>query len=361
VEKAKYQVEGLIETKMYHPNLTRTDRIVNLIAEISASREVILNASLLPKWDLKLRKEAILKMAHHSTSIEGNPLTLKQVEDLLAGKPVAARDVDKREVLNYVKVLEYIDKLGKGKREITEDVILRIHKINTDAILDREKSGHYRKVPVAVVNSYGRVVFQPPKVKDVPKLMSDFVEWLNSKEAVNIYPVLEAGIAHYEFVRIHPFVDGNGRTARALATLILYLQGFDTKRFFALDDYYNEDRSRYYAALQTVDPKTIDITKWLEYFTEGVAVSMAGVKETILDFSLDKRLRDKKGQIFLNDRQMKILKHLQTNPRITNRECRKLTGLSDEGVRKELNFLIRHGLIKVKGSGRGTHYILVGD
>ncbi len=103
------------------------------------------------------------------------------------------------------------------------------------------------------------------------------------------------------------------------------------------------------------------LPRWLEYFTEGVAVSMAKIKETIVDFSLDKRLKDKKGQIFLNDRQMRILKYLQTNPRITNRVCRKLMGLSDEGVRKELNFLIQNEFIKAKGSGRGTHYVLVGD
>lgn len=85
-----------------------------------------------------------------------------------------------------------------------------------------------------------------------------------SSQAQELYPVILGGISHYEFVRIHPFVDGNGRTARALSTLILYFKGFDTKRFFALDDYYNEERGRYYGALQTVDPKTLDTTKWLE-------------------------------------------------------------------------------------------------
>jgi len=90
----------------------------------------------------------------------------------------------------------------------------------------------------------GTVVFQPPPKNRVPHLMKDFALWLNSDQAHELYPVLLSGISHYEFVRIHPFVDGNGRTARALATLILYLKSFDTKRFFALDDYYNEDRER---------------------------------------------------------------------------------------------------------------------
>ena len=111
-----------------------------------------------------------------------------------------------------------------------------------------------------------------------------------------------AGISHYELVRIHPFVDGNGRTARALATLILYLRGFDIKRFFALDDYYDSDRPAYYAALQSVNQETLDLTGWLEYFTGGVLISLSKVKERVLQLSLEKRKRNAKGQIALSER-----------------------------------------------------------
>jgi len=146
--------------------------------------------------------------------------------------------------------LEYIDRLGEeGVKHISEEIILKIHQLTTQGILTENESGCYRKVPVAVVDGYGKVVFQPPPKNRVPHLMKDFALWLNSDQAHELYPVLLSGISHYEFVRIHPFVDGNGRTARALATLILYLKSFDTKRFFALDDYYNEDRERYYAVL----------------------------------------------------------------------------------------------------------------
>jgi len=191
--------------------------------------------------------------------------------------------------------------------------------------------------------------------------MGEFVAWLNSQKSRELHPILAAGIAHYEFVRIHPFVDGNGRAARAIATLILYLRGFDTKRFFALDDYYNENRPRYYAALRTVDPSTIDTTGWMEYFTEGVAVSMEKVKSAILEFSLDRRMKNAKGQVYLSERQMKVLRYLQTRPKITNKELREILGLSDEGVRKELRVLRENELIERKGAGRSTHYALVGD
>lgn len=346
----------------FKPKFKITNKVVNYLTEIAAAREIILNASLLPQWETKLRKEAIIKMAHHSTSIEGNPLTIQQVKNLLSGKEMAAWDKDKKEVINYVKVLEYIDKLGEqGIKSITEKIILEIHRLTTQSVLPKDKSGYYRKVPVAVVNGFRRVIFQPPSENRVPSLMKEFVSWLNSKDSQELYPALLSGISHYELVRIHPFVDGNGRTARALATLILYIKGFDIKRFFALDDYYNEDRERYYSALQTVNQKTLDITRWLEYFCEGVAVSMNKIKEEVLGLSYDRKLKEKRGQIFLNERQMKILKYLRTNPWITNRDCRDLTGLSDEGVRKDLNLLTQNGIIKADGSGRGCRYRLVGD
>ena len=346
-------------SNMYHPNFAITNKILNHIADISASRELILNAPLLPKWEVKLRKEAFLKMAHHSTSIEGNRLTLDEVNRLLRGEDIAAWEKDKKEVLGYVNVLEYIDNLGaEGVDKITEDIILEMHRLNTQGILDDSEAGHYRNVQVAVVNGLGRVTFQPPEAAHVPALMHDFVAWLNSKEAKDSYSVLVSGIAHYEFVRIHPFVDGNGRTARALATLILYLRGFDTKRFFALDDYYNEERSRYYAALQTVDPETIEITPWLEYFTEGVAVSMGRVKQAILDMSVDRRLKERRGQIYLNDRQMKILKYLQTNPRITISEIQKMFDISRDTANRDLKLLLENELVKRIGKGRAIFYEL---
>lgn len=348
---------------MFRPNFTRTDRIITYISKIVAAREIILNAAILPHWEVKLRKEAILKMAHHSTSIEGNPLSLEEVSALVRGEDIPAREVDKKEVLNYVKVLEYLDDLGEeGQDRVTEEIILKIHRLTTRGVLPEEQSGSYRKVPVIVANNAtGEVIFRPPEGEKVPELMKEFVKWLNNQESIEMHPILVAGIAHYEFVRIHPFVDGNGRTARALATLILYLRGFDTKRFFALDDYYNEDRAGYYAVLKTVDPETIDTTEWMEYFTEGVAVSMGKVKNAILEFSLDRRMKKAKGQIYLNDRQMEVLRYLQTHPRITNQECREILGLSDEGVRKELQVLLENGLIERRGRGRSTHYVLVGD
>lgn len=344
---------------MFAPNFRYTNRIVNNLVEITSAREIVLNSYLVPKWEVSLRRDALIKAAHASTAIEGNPLTLDEVSQLAEGREVMASRKAKQEVLNYLNVLERIEKYQNGGN-VTEKSILMMHKDVTKETLDSfEHEGNYREIQVYVGNRItGEVTFMPPPPHDVPVLMGELIEWLNSDDSCNLSPVLVAGMSHYEFVRIHPFVDGNGRTARALATLILHLREFDIKKFFALDDYYDSDRMAYYNALKSVDPETIDITNWLEYFTNGVLISISKVKETVLKLSLERRKKDEKGQIALTERQMKIIEHLRRNGRITTGDMAKMFGVTRQAALKELSKLANLEVIKLEGKGRGAHYVL---
>lgn len=344
---------------MFAPNFRYTNRIVNNLIEITSAREIILNSYLVPKWEVSLRRDALIKAAHASTAIEGNPLTIEEVSQLAEGREVMASRKAKQEVLNYLKVLERIENY-RNDGNVAEKSILRMHKDVTKETLDSlEHEGNYREIQVYVGNRItGEVTFMPPPPHDVPVLMGALIEWLNSDDSCNLSPVLVAGMSHYEFVRIHPFVDGNGRTARALATLILHLREFDIKKFFALDDYYDSDRMAYYNALKSVDPETLDLTDWLEYFTEGVLISISKVKEKVLKLSLEKRKKEEKGQIALTERQMKIIEHLQRNGRITTGDMAKIFGVTRQAALKELSKLIELEVIKPEGKGRGVHYVL---
>ncbi len=344
---------------MFKPNYHYTDKIVNNLSQIAVARELIINSPLIPKWEVSLRREAIIRSAHSSTAIEGNRLSLEQVSDLAHGREVMATRKDKQEVLNYLSVLENISKLSEDKN-ITEVNLLRIHKMITQETLKNSADcGVYRNRYVVVGNRLtGEIIFRPPKNEDVPGLVRDLVDWLNPYEAKILDPIIEAGIAHYEFVRIHPFVDGNGRTARVLATLILYLKGFDTKQFFSLDDYYDSDRPSYYRALQSVDQKTLDLTNWLDYFVEGVKVSLASVKERVIRLSSERLRRTKKGQIALTERQMKIVEFINQNGHITNQVVRDMFKISDRAALKEIRKLVDLKVIKPEGKGRSLSYVL---
>jgi Fic family protein len=345
---------------MFQPNFRYTHKIVNNLTKIAAARELILNSPLIPKWEVSLRREAIICSAHSSTSIEGNRLSLEQVSDLAHGREVMATRKDKQEVKNYLTVLENIDKLAEESK-IKEDLILKIHNSVTKMTLENPSDcGVYRNRYVVVANRItGEVFFRPPSNEDVPGLVRALIEWLNSTDVGAIDPIIEAGIAHYEFVRIHPFVDGNGRTARVLATLILYLRGFDTKQFFCLDDYYDSDRPAYYRTLQSVDQNTLDLTNWLEYFVEGVSVSTNAVKERIIRLSSERLRRTKRGQVALTERQMRIVEKINQNEKITVGDVSKEFKITRQAALKEMNKLVNLKVVGLKGKGRGAYYILV--
>jgi len=344
---------------MYKPNFQYTNKIVDNLTQIAAARELILNSPLIPQWGVTLRREAMIHSAHSSTSIEGNRLSLEQVSELALGKDVTAMRKDKQEVMNYLKVLENLNK-HTTRKKITETDILQIHKKLTKETLDNPADcGMYRNRYVVVANRItGTIKFRPPSNAEVPGLVKDLLDWLNSPAANELDPVIESGIAHYEFVRIHPFVDGNGRTARVLAALILYLRGFDTKQFFCLDDYYDSDRQAYYKTLQRIDQGTLDLTPWLEYFSEGVKASINTVKERVIRLSSERLRKAKKGQIALTERQMRIVEFINQQGKITNRDMRQMFKLSDEGALKEINKLLKLGVIKSHGKGRSLFYIL---
>lgn len=339
---------------MFRPNFSYNNKIVNTLLEINSIRDFIINAPLVVEIEVSLRRDAMLKSAHHSTAIEGNPLTLNQVDRLAQGLKIRAQKRAKQEVLNYLNVLENLDNyLEDGN--ITENSILKLHRDITHYTLeDTYMEGQYRTEPVHIVNKHGEIVFTPPAANLVRSEMQNFIKWINEGSG-ELNPVIAAGIIHYEFVRIHPFVDGNGRTTRALAALLLYLKRFDFERFFTLDEYYDYDRPAYYKALNSVDQETLNLTPWLEYFLEGFLISISMIKDQILLFSPRKTER---RRIRLSEKQMKVIEYIHLNGSINNSELQKLLNISRQGSYKYLRGLMDLDLVEKKGGSRSTYYIL---
>ena len=204
---------------MFEPNFRYTDKIVNYIAEIASAKEIISNAKIIPLYDIKLKQDALIKSSHYSTSIEGNPLNLDEVKTLINNNQDPTTKAE-QEVLNYFKVLNNLDKYSD--KIITKDTILSIHKdLTKDLLRDCEYEGKFRDTPVVAGNPITKEINHiPPAAYKVPMLIDELLDWLNNSTD-EMYPVIIAGIFHYELVRIHPFIDGNGRTSRLMATLIL--------------------------------------------------------------------------------------------------------------------------------------------
>ena len=351
---------------MFNPQYKISNRIVNLLTAIAEAKAITDRAKLLPRHELRLRRQALIRMTHSSTAIEGNMLNVRQVEDLMANKKIDAPARDIFEVQNYLQALKYIQQVVEKKQLITEKVILKIHKLVTLKTLPEDQSGYYRRGPIYVVRRrYGQpteVVYSGPAAEKVASLMKDLVVWIIASAEKEINPVIVAGIFHQEIAAIHPFNDGNGRTARALATLILYQRGYDFRKLFALEDYYNKDRPQYYAAInigKNYEERKEDFTRWLEYFVKGFKQEIDEVKERIASLSLKKLDSAIQAKIYLNKEQMQILDFLDQMGRITVQDIVDILRCPKRTAQSYLQKLKKLGTIKQIGKGPSSAYILV--
>lgn len=347
---------------MYKPKFSITNKVLKNIGNIEASKEVIDHAPLLPYFEKEFRENALVRSVHFGTHIEGNELNLTEAEKVIKGQEVIARDRDIQEVINYRKVIDFIGKsqVRNSKEEVTEDTIRDLHKLTVEKILPHDQCGVFRKTQVVIKNSStGEVSFRPPMAVAIPFQLKNLLEFINSEE--EIHPVLKSGIIHYELVRIHPFLDGNGRVARAFATLILYKEGYDIRRFFSLEEYFDKNAKEYYDALQSVEKKEGDLTQWLEYFTFGLSVELSKIRERIESISIDANLKQKLGgePILLTPRQIKIIEYIQKIGYLQNQAFEQLFPMvSEDTILNELKGLLTAGLVKKRGVTKGAKYMM---
>ena len=205
----------------------------------------------------------------------------------------------------------------------------------------------------------------PPSAVEVPYLIEDFFAWLNSPDGAEVHPVLKAGIVHYILVAIHPFVEGNGRCVRAFSTLVLMREGYNTKKFFSMEEHFDADPGTYYDALGAVDKQdknlgTRDLTPWLEYFTETVAIELVTIKEKVKKISTDTRLRVKVGeQISLSERQMRLFEYLTDQGSANMQELKRvLSMVSEDTILRDVRELLDKGIIKKQGSTKASRYVI---
>jgi len=331
----------------YQPQFTITPALLARVEQIAALRERILAATVQVRWMPALQKDARTRNTHSSTAIEGNPLTLEQVRAVEEGREipaVAARA--KREVINYFAGLRFVEQHAK-KQPLTQEEILNLHRIIASAVMDQGAAGRYRTMHVRV----GRYV--PPPPEEVSGLMFELLAWWN-QESEKLSAPLSSAIIHYRFEAIHPFADGNGRTGRALALWELYRRGFDTHHIFSVDEFYWEDRPRYYAALDAVRREGEDLTGWLEYAAEGLLLTLERVWTRVLMFSA----QAKQKKLVLRPKQEQLLQLLRDHKSMAPSELWKGLGVSKQGALDLLRPLIQAGLVKRLGTRKAGRYIL---
>ncbi|MBI4034766.1 MAG: Fic family protein [Candidatus Chisholmbacteria bacterium] len=372
---------------MFEPKFIITQQILKNIGTIEGAKEVIERAALVPMYEADFRREALIRTVHFGTKLEGNDLSLTEAERVIEGPSFASatsrrlpirpfrdsdatageRDRNVQEVINYREVMAYLDRLKEkaDKKEewrYSEGQLKKIHRLTVARILPENQGGEYRRTQVVVRNLRTQEIsFRPPPAVEVSYQVEDFLSWLNSVRGREVHPVLRAGITHYELARIHPFVDGNGRAARAYTLLVLFLEGYEVKKFFSLEEYYDRYPKNYYEALQSVEKMGGNETVWLEFFVEGLKQELVRIKEQVIKLSA--QVQSLPQQIALTNRQIQILEAMKARGgQITTKEAKEVVRMvSGDTIIRDLNDLIKKEVVKKQGSTKASKYILVGE
>ena len=341
---------------MFKPIYIITNKLLSNIKKIS-SIIFELNNTRLPEVVLyELERKAREISAYASTSIEGNPLPLTDVKQILKTQPKNLRSSE-QEVINYNKTLEELNKdTQAGSRNLHLGLVLSIHKKLVNKLVPIYQLGKLRVEPVFVNNpKTGKTIYRPPDHKDVPKLINDLIDFINRNRG-EIDPLIIAGIFHKQFVLIHPFMDGNGRTTRLLTKVILADMGLSTFNLFSFENYYNRNVTSYFDNVGVLGNyydivDSIDFTNWLEYFTNGIIDELLRVKKILTEIFISPETE-------LFDYHKKILEFIEKKGFISDSDYTKLTKRAKATRSLDFKKLIDMGLIERKGKGRATYYQL---
>lgn len=350
----------------FQPSYAISAKVVNSLLRIETAKQKILHLPLTPIVLSSLRETARLYTTHYSTMIEGNRLDPDQVKVVLKHHGhFPGRERDENEVKGYYAALTQVEKWVAQGVAVTENRIQMLHALVMANGKENIKPTAYRDGQNVIRDARTKaIVYMPPEAKDVKNLMASMVEWINQNAHLPC-PIV-AGIAHYQFATIHPYYDGNGRTARLLTTLILHLGGYDLKGLFSLEEYYARNLSACYDAISVGESHNYymgraeaDITKWVEYFIEGMAVAFENVLRRMDDAKTQSPIDQSHLIRKLDPKQRKALELFQEFEVVTSRQIGELFGFKPRTSAALCASWVKSGFLTVVDpSNKGRKYSL---
>jgi Fic family protein len=330
---------------MFEPRYDTTYFLIGCIEKIAAARALVTRTRTEEDVRAALEREMFERSVHSSTKIEGNRLSLEQVAALHAGDSDLAAGKDRTEVENAIAAMHWM--LRKRHVAMTEADLCMLHAKMTKGLLPKERSGNYRTVQNYIVDGRGQIIETPPAPKHVAKRMKALFVWLTKNTA--LHPIVRSAIFHHEFVTVHPFVDGNGRTVRAAAQWILGASGYEPSVTLGLDEFFANDRRRYYDMIQETHGIDGDYTQWIEYVAEGLvyAADRAGVqKRHVLEQVTDG----------YTGKQQELLVMIKHSGLVGSAELCERMGVNRARMHEILSPLVEAGAVVKIGKARATRY-----
>ncbi|MFH1561572.1 MAG: Fic family protein [Patescibacteria group bacterium] len=339
---------------MFKPSYQLSPQILSNLTKIERFHGQLEGLQIPKELELSLERDNLVQSSYISNSIEGNPLTLPEVTNLLLSDRIPVNK-DEKEVQNYFNLLKAMEEYLE--QEISLDLVTELHlKLLTGV---KNFAGQFRSQKVVVghqaLGQKGNFDFvikhEPPfhQTDQIKTAIEELILW--EKEELALPAPLKAGIFHHQFVYIHPFEDGNGRVCRLLTTLIFMKNQYPINKYFVLDDYYDIDRSLYSDKLHTADSG--DKTEWLEYFSEGVMYSLqsvlAKVKKNYDTLKMENRPSSKEQE---------VIEVLKKQKELTAPKLAEKLQVSRQQAHNLLSNLLKKGLVAKKGKTKSSYYFL---
>ena len=339
----------------YNPKYTVTAQMLTNLGKIELIKQSFDSKPISPQLLHSLRETAKVNSVHYSTKIEGNQLTINEVANHIQKKNIPAKTHDENEVKAYYQAWNKVEQALLQHQEFSEDLIKSIH----TAVEGSKKEVPYRTCQNAIYDSEsGAKIYLPPEFTDVPELMKDLCDWVKHSQDLPV-PII-AGVVHYQFVTIHPYLDGNGRTARLLTSFIMQSGGYGLKGIYSLEEYYAQNLMAYYDAIQThphhnyyYGRNEADITSWLEYFISGVAeafskVDQQATKQLQRGFEIDKSsvIRE------LDIKQRKILNLFVEFKQIESKQVAEVLQISSQSARAIIRKWCEEGFLQIANDAK---------
>lgn len=330
-----------------------TNAILNYITEIDRNRFEAALVELPKTVASKLRKNSKKKSTHASTRIEGNPLSQKQVDEVIESDEHKHLLKPEQEVRNYYLALNYLEEKARKKEKFSQKLILDVQKI-VEKGAPKEKTGLRGPMPPGVLfavydSQTGNPDYIPPEYVDIPGLLDELVSYVNETDD---HPLIVAAVVHYQLVTIHPFEDGNGRTARLLSGYILDINGYGFNGIGSLEEYFAYDMQEYYDSIQMGLPVNYYYGRnnpphpeiWINYFLRMVL--LYSKKACELSMASDGQELEN-GLSYLKNKEKELLLFMVRSHKkeFTPIEISKELNVTNRTIINRIANLVKHGFV----------------
>ena len=333
--------------------VTLTNEILKYITEIDKNRYKVSSVTLSKTIANRLRKNSKKKSSYASNKIEGNPLSEKQVDEVIESDDRKHFLKPEQEVRNYFLALNFLEEKVQKKERFSRKLILDVQKL-VEKGASKEKIGLRGQMPPGMLfavydSKSGNPDYIPPEYCDIPDLLDELVEYVNTTDD---HPLIIAAVVHYQLVTIHPFEDGNGRTARLLSGYILDMYGYGFNGIGSLEEYFAYDIEEYYESIQMGLPALYYSGRdnpphpeiWINYFLRMVQLYSSKVCELQLSSNDD----DVAGSLsFLKGREKELLIFLikKYKREFTPVEVSKEMSVTNKTIINRLSVLAKNGFV----------------